>query len=79
MQTEIQTAEPLVPKPSAFEFEMINEKLKRHHSPGIDQIPSEVFEAGSRNIRSEINKIINSIWNKGQLHEEWKVDYGYLL
>ena len=34
----IHTAEPLVPEPSAFEFEMAIEKLKRHKSPGRDQI-----------------------------------------
>jgi hypothetical protein len=32
-QTEIYTATPLVPESSAFEFEMTNEKLKRHKSP----------------------------------------------
>jgi hypothetical protein len=34
-QTEVHTAEPLVPEPSAFEVEMAIEKLKRHKSPGI--------------------------------------------
>jgi len=29
-QTEIHAAEPLVPEPSAFEFEMAIEKLKQH-------------------------------------------------
>jgi len=32
-QTEIHTAELLVPEPSAFEVEMAIEKLKRHKSP----------------------------------------------
>ena len=40
-QTEIHTAEPQMPEPSAFEVEMAVEKLKRHKSPGIDQIPTE--------------------------------------
>ena len=44
MQTEIHTAEPLVPEPSAFETEMATEKLKRHKSPGIDQIPAELID-----------------------------------
>jgi len=35
-QTEIHAAEPLVLKPSAFEFELAIEKLKSHKSPGID-------------------------------------------
>jgi hypothetical protein len=45
-QTEVNTAEPLVPEPSAFEVEMAIEKLKRHKSPGIDQIPAEFIKAG---------------------------------
>jgi hypothetical protein len=36
-QTEIHTAEPLVPEPSAFDVEMAIEKLKRYKSPGIDR------------------------------------------
>jgi hypothetical protein len=34
-QTELQTAQPLVPGPSTFESEMAIDKLKRHRSPGI--------------------------------------------
>jgi len=41
-QRKIHTAEPLVPKPSAFELELAIEKLKCHISPGIDQIPEEL-------------------------------------
>jgi len=44
-QAEICTAEPLVPEPSAFEVEMAVEKLKRHKSPGTDQIPTELIKA----------------------------------
>jgi hypothetical protein len=45
-QTEIYTAEPLVPEPSAFEIEMAIERLNRHKSLGTDQIPAELFNAG---------------------------------
>ena len=45
-QREIDTAGPLVSKPSASEFELAIEKLKIHKSPGIDQIPAELFKAG---------------------------------
>jgi hypothetical protein len=45
-QTGIHTAEPLVPKPSALEIEMASDKLKRHKSPGTDQIPAELIKAG---------------------------------
>jgi hypothetical protein len=58
-QTEIHTAEPLVPKPS--DSEMAIENLKRHKSPGVDQIQAELIKAGGRTIRSEIHKLINSI------------------
>ena len=40
-QTEIHTAEPLVPELSAFEVEMAIEKKKRHKSQCINQIPAE--------------------------------------
>ena len=45
-QTEIKTAELLVPGPSAFEFQMAIETLNRHEPPGIDQIPDELFKQG---------------------------------
>jgi len=71
-QTEIHTAEPLMPEPSAFEVEMAIEELKRHKSLGIDQIPVELIKAGGRTIRSKIPKLTNSIWNEEELPEEWK-------
>jgi len=71
-QIEIHTPEPLLPDSNAFEFEMVFEKLKRNKSPGIDQIPGELFKAGGRKIRSEFHKLINSIWNKEELPGEWK-------
>jgi hypothetical protein len=56
-QTEIHTAELLVPEPSAFGFKMAVEKLKRRRSPGTDHIPAELIKAGDRTIRCEIHKI----------------------
>jgi len=71
-QTEIHTAEHLVPEPSAFDFEFAIEKLKSHKSPGTDQIPAELIKAEGRTIRFETHKFIISIWNKEELPEEWK-------
>ena len=68
-QTKIRTAELLVPEVSTFEFEMAIEKLKRHKSPGIDQIPAELLKAVGRTIHSEINKLFISIQNKEELLE----------
>jgi len=47
-ETEIPTVEPLVPEPSTFDLEIAIEKLKRHKSPGIDQIPAQMIKAGGR-------------------------------
>jgi hypothetical protein len=71
-QTETHTAEPLVPEPSAFEVEMAIEKLKRYKSPGIDQIPAKLIKARGSKICSEIHTLINSIWNKEELPDQWK-------
>jgi hypothetical protein len=45
-QAEIQTEEPLVPEPNAFEVELTIEKLRNHKSQGIDQIPAELIKQG---------------------------------
>jgi hypothetical protein len=51
---------------------MAIEKQKRHKSPDTDQIPAQLIKAGGTIIRSEIHKLINSIWNKEELPEEQK-------
>jgi len=71
-QAEIHTAEPLVPDPSASEFELAIGKLKSHKSPGIDQIPAELIKVWGRTLCLEIHKLITSIWKKEKLPEEWK-------
>jgi len=71
-QIKIHIEEPLVLEPSACDFVIAIEKLKRHKSPGIDQIPTELIKAGGKTFRSEIHKIINSILSKEEFPEEWK-------
>ena len=71
-QTLIRTAEPLVTEPSVFKVETDTEKLKRHKSAGSDQIPAEFIKAEGSIIWSEIHKLINSIWNKEELPQQWK-------
>jgi hypothetical protein len=42
---------------------MAIEEIKRHTSPGINQIPAELIKAGGRTIRSDVQKLIHSTWN----------------
>jgi hypothetical protein len=51
---EIHTAEPLVQKPSALEIEIVIGKFKK----------AQLIQAGGESLRSEIHKLINSVWKK---------------
>jgi hypothetical protein len=51
---------------------MAIERQKRHRSPGTDQISAESIKARVRTIVSGIHKLINSVWNKEELSEQWK-------
>jgi hypothetical protein len=46
--------------------------LKKCKLPGSDQIPAELILAGGEILLSEIHKLINSVWNKEELPEQWK-------
>jgi hypothetical protein len=59
-------------EPSAFEVEIAIEKVNRHKLLDIDQIPAEFFKAGGRTIHSEHRNLINSIWKREELSEQWK-------
>jgi hypothetical protein len=71
-QIQVHTAEPLVPGPSRLEVKIAIAKLKNYKSPGSDQIPAELIQAGGEIFLSAIHKVINSVWNKEDLHDQWK-------
>jgi hypothetical protein len=71
-QIEIHIAEPLVLGPSCLEVEIAIAKLKKYKSPGSDQIPAELIQAGGEMLLCAVHKFITSIWNK---EEEWKEYY----
>jgi hypothetical protein len=71
-QVEVHTAESLVPGPSPFEVEIAIAKLKKYNSPGSDQIPAELIQAGGKILLSGIHKLINFIWNSEELPDQWK-------
>jgi hypothetical protein len=70
-QIDVHTAEPLVHGPSCLEVEIAIEKLKSI-LPGSDQILPELIQAGGKLLLSAIHKLINSIWNKEELPDQWK-------
>jgi hypothetical protein len=71
-QTEVHTAEPLIPGPSRLEVDISVAKFKKCKSPGNDQIPAELIQAGGEILLSAIHKLINSVWNKEELPDQWK-------
>jgi hypothetical protein len=47
-------------------------KLKKYKSPGSDQIPAELIQAGGEILLSAILKLINSVCSKEELPDRWK-------
>jgi hypothetical protein len=66
------TAMSFVTEPSASEVEVATGKLKSYKSPGADQIPAEIIQAGGETLRSEIHKLIKLIQNNEELPHQWK-------
>jgi hypothetical protein len=71
IQIEVHMTQPLVPGPSRLEVEIAITKLKKYKSPGSDQIPAELIQAGGEMLLSAIHKLIYSIWNKEELPDQW--------
>jgi hypothetical protein len=77
-QIEVHTAETLVPGPSRLEVEIAIVKLKKYKSPGSDQITAELIQAGGEILLSVIHILINSVWNKEELPDQWKKSIIYV-
>jgi hypothetical protein len=56
-----------VPRSIRLEVEIPIAKLKKYKSIGNDDIPAELIQA--------IHKLINFIWNKKELPDQWKQEY----
>jgi hypothetical protein len=52
------------------------EKLERYKFPGPDEIPAEIIQAGGRKLCLEIT---HSVWNKGELPQQWKESISVLI
>jgi hypothetical protein len=46
--------------------------LKNYKSPGSEEIPAELIQGGDEILLCEIHKLINSVWNKQELCNQWK-------
>jgi hypothetical protein len=57
----------IVPGPSRLGVEIAIAKLKKYKSPGSDQIPAELIQAGGEILLAAIHKLISSVWNKEEL------------
>jgi hypothetical protein len=71
-QIEVHMAEPLAPCPNRLPVEIAIAKLEKYKSPGSDQILAELIQAGGKILLSTIHKLINSVWNKEELPNQWK-------
>ena len=57
-QTEIHTAEPLVPEPNAFVVEMATEKLKDTNHLVLIKFPADLIKAGGRTFVPRSNNLL---------------------
>jgi hypothetical protein len=71
-QIEVHTAEPLESGPSHVDVEITIKKLKKYKSPSSDQIQARLIQARGEILLSVIPNLINSIWNKEELPDQWK-------
>jgi hypothetical protein len=71
-QIDVHTVESLVPGLSHLKVETAIAKLKKYKLPGSEQILEELVQAGGEILVSAIHKLINSLWNKVKLPDQWK-------
>jgi CRISPR/Cas system-associated protein Csx1 len=65
------TAELSVLGPGCLETEIAFAKLIEYKSPSSSQILAELIQARGEILLSEINKLVQSVWNREELPEEW--------
>jgi hypothetical protein len=49
--------EPLAPGPNHLGVEIAIAKFKKYKSPGSDEIPAELIQAGGETLQSEVHKV----------------------
>jgi hypothetical protein len=46
--------------------------MKGYNSPGTDQVLAGLIQAGDNTLRPEKHKIVNYIWIKEEMPQQWK-------
>jgi hypothetical protein len=64
--------ELLVPGPSRLQVEIAIPNLEKYKFIGSYEIPEELIKAGSEILLSVFHKLVNSVWNKEELPDQWK-------
>jgi hypothetical protein len=75
-----QTAESVVSNPCVSEIETATEILKRHKSPGSDQIPVELIQhRGKQDVLKFQNLLFVATWNKDEFPLLFQPDMNSLI
>jgi hypothetical protein len=75
IKIKMYSAEKLVPALSRLEVKIVTAKLKKYKLPGSVETLAELLQKGSETLRSEIHKLIHSIWNKEEIPDQEGVYY----
>ena len=67
-----QNVQPYIDEPTLQEVENEIARLNNFKSPGIDNLPGELFKYGGNALCMEIHELIVRIWNGEELPEEWR-------
>jgi hypothetical protein len=79
MWTEIQTAEPLVPEPSAFKFETATEKLKDTNHQVLIKFQQNSLKYEVEKFALRLIKFLILYGIRGNCMRSGKADYCYVL
>jgi hypothetical protein len=69
-QTKIHSTEPLLPELTAFDVEIVIEKLKNYDLPGSGQIPAQLIKAEGETLHFAASILINPVWDRKELPQQ---------
>jgi sorting nexin-29 len=62
-----------VDTPSLTEVKRAIKKLKNNKTPGVDNLPSELFKYGNEHLHELLHGLIAKIWELEKIPEEWQM------